>query len=153
MGGGREGRALCSWRKSNPRTLFSPVPRGSCRGSFLPLVYSELSQTPYSPFLFQFFLLILTRCLLIGQPPDLASGPQLPQAMEIADSLLKVIVDTVEQRAKTPSPFKPWPRRAVAEKRNQFLWNHWLSCNTVLFLHPREVGKNGSGGLIARFFY
>ncbi|VCW98119.1 unnamed protein product, partial [Gulo gulo] len=59
----------------------------------------SLSSRPWE----QFFLLILTRCLLIVQPPDLAPGPQLPQAMEIADSLLKVIVDTVEQSQNTLS--------------------------------------------------
>lgn len=69
---------------------------------FFPPSCPELSQTPDSAFLSQFFLLILTR-LLIVQPPDLAPGPQLPQAMEIADSLLKVIVDMVEQSQNTLS--------------------------------------------------
>lgn len=102
---------------------------------FHPPVYSELLQTPDSPYLLS--LLILTRSLFILQPPDLAPGSQLPQAMEIADSLLKVNVNMVGQSSQNTLSIRAVAWESYSRKQTSFFGT--IGCPAVPFSSSTQV--------------
>lgn len=118
MGGGREER-LGTGESQTPERSFSPVPLGLYRGSFLTLLPRVVTNPGLSPRISAFpshpdlFPPIL-------QPPDLAPAPQLPQAMEIADGLLKVIVTMVEQSSQNPLSIQAVAWESCGRKENSF---------------------------------